>query len=102
MSNSIRPFATARKPDTGDLVQVASGNKHVNAYRVTSVFSFADVAFTANNGEIGVVLDAASDDVGSVLYHYVRVLFQRGLIGIVHYGLLSVISDSDNDQAQEV
>lgn len=90
------------KPESGDLVAITTGNKHVNAYRVSSTFSFADVAFMATNGDVGVVLDAASDDAGSVLYHYVRVLFQHGGVGIVHYGLLTILSGIEDVNEQEI
>lgn len=92
MSDFLRPFRTSVRPDPGDLVLVASANPRINVYRASSDFSFADVVFTADNGEMGLVLDAASDDSGAILYHYVRVLFQRGMVGIVHYGLLRIVT----------
>ena len=83
---------SSARPQPGDLVLVNSANKGVNAYNVSPNFSFADVAFIACNGEMGVVLDNASSENGSILYHYVRVLFARGLVGIVHGGLVKVIT----------
>jgi hypothetical protein len=81
----------------GDLVVVHSANEFINVYLATPDFSFANVAFSANNGEMGVVLDYASDERGSILYHYVRVLFQRGAVGIAHYGLLLVLDLEDDE-----
>ena len=83
---------SSTRPQPGDLVLVNSANKGVNAYTVSPNFSFADVAFIAINGEMGIVLDNASAENGSILYHYVRVLFERGLVGIVHGGLVRVIT----------
>lgn len=80
------------RPQSGDLVVVSSANDKVNAYRVNPNFSFADVAGTVNRGDMGIVLDLASSDNGSILFHYVKVLFASGLVGIVHYGLLCVMS----------
>lgn len=80
------------RPQPGDLVVVNSANDKVNAYRVNPNFSFADVAGTVDRGDIGIVLDFASSDNGSILFHYVKVLFASGLVGVVHYGLLCVMS----------
>ena len=80
------------RPQPGDLVLVNSANKGINAYTAAPDFSFANVAFVATNGEVGIVLDNASSENGSILYHYVRVLFERGLVGIVHGGLVKVIT----------
>lgn len=87
-----------QRPQSGDLVVVNSANQFVNAYSVSPDFSFANVAFTAVNGEMGLVLDAAADERGSILYHYVRVLFQRGAVGIVHAGLLNVMTLWDPEE----
>lgn len=95
MSDFLRPFKSAARPRAGDLVLVDSANAYINVYRVSPDFSFADVVFTAKNGEMGLVLDAASDDSGAILYHYVRVLFQRGMVGIAHGGLLRIMNDLD-------
>lgn len=92
MANSQWTSGSKQRPQSGDLVVVNCANTYVNAYRVSPAFSFADVAFTANNGEMGLVLDAAADEKGSILYHYVRVLFQRGAVGIVHAGLLNIVT----------
>ena len=42
---------------------------------------------------MGVVLNTYSDERNSILYHYVRVLFQVGKVGIVHGGLVKIIND---------
>jgi hypothetical protein len=83
---------SSARPQPGDLVLVNSANKGINAYTVSPDFSFANVAFVAINGEMGIVLDNASSENGSILYHYVRVLFERGMVGIVHGGLVKVIT----------
>lgn len=80
------------RPQPGDLIVVSSANDKINAYRVTPDFSFADVAGTVNRGDMGIILDFASSDNGSILFHYVKVLFANGLVGIVHYGLIQVIT----------
>jgi len=94
-----RTPGNSRRPQSGDLVVVNSANSFINAYKVSPDFSFADVAFVANNGEMGLVLDGAADERGSILFHYVRVLFQRGAVGIVHAGLLSIITLRDPDES---
>lgn len=91
------------KPVAGDLVVVHSANEFVNAYVAAADFSFANVAFAARNGELGLVLNGYSDERNSILYHYVRVLFGCGKVGIVHGGLLQIVNnffdgvDSVND-----
>jgi len=86
----------------GDLVMVRSANEFVNAYSAIADFSFANVAFTANNGELGVVLNGYSDERNSILYHYVRVLFTRGQVGIVHGGLLKIVNDTIESRAASI
>jgi hypothetical protein len=81
------------RPQPGDLVAVRSANQFINAYSASADFSFANVAFTANNGELGVVLNTFSDERNSILYHYVRVLFQSGKVGIVHGGLVKIVNE---------
>lgn len=103
MATSAKPWRDSRlsgKPQAGDLVIVRSANEKINAYTVSPDFSFANVAFNANNGEMGIVLDYASSENGSVLYHYVKVLFQRGMLGIVHGGLLTVLTLRDEDEPE--
>lgn len=87
---------TYLRPLPGDLVVINAANDKVNAYRVCPDFSFADVVGMVTRGEIGIVLDFASSENGSVLYHYVKVLFSSGFVGIVHYGLLQKIQTPDN------
>lgn len=70
---------------------VHSANEFVNAYVVSADFSFANVAFAPRNGELGIVLNGYSDERNSILYHYVRVLFSCGKVGIVHGGLLRIV-----------
>lgn len=81
------------RPQPGDLVVVNSANQFINAYSAAADFSFANVAFTANNDDMGVVLNTYSDERNSILYHYVRVLFQTGMVGIVHGGLVKIVND---------
>lgn len=103
MTSSPKPWYESRKsekPIPGDLVIVRSANEKINAYVISRDFSFANVAFNANNGEMGIVLDYASSENGSVLYHYVKVLFQRGMMGIVHSGLLMVITPKNEDEIE--
>jgi hypothetical protein len=83
------------RPKPGDLVIVNSANDFINVYTPGEKFSFASVSFTAINGEMGVVLDYASDESGSILYHYVKVLFQRGAVGIAHSGLIKILENID-------
>lgn len=97
MSHSQWTSGSKLRPKSGDLVVVNSANQFINAYNVSPQFSFADVAFVVNNGEMGLVLDPAADEKGSILYHYVRVLFQRGAVGIVHAGLLNIVTLCDQD-----
>ncbi len=80
---------------------VHSANQFINAYSAAADFSFANVAFTANNGNMGVVLNTYSDERNSILYHYVRVLFQTGMVGIVHGGLVKIVND-DFEQEDSV
>ena len=93
MRNILERIGGTQKPATGDLVVVHSANEFVNAYLAAADFSFANVAFTAKNGEMGVVLNGYSDERNSILYHYVRILFARGLVGIVHSSLLKIMTD---------
>ena len=72
---------------------VRSANNFINAYVASQDFSFANVAFTAFNGELGLVLNGYSDERNSILYHYIRVLFQSNKVGIVHGGLMQVVND---------
>ena len=95
MPNFLKPLLKTRRPETGDLVVVNSANEFINVYTLAPDFSFANVAFTAVNGEMGVVLGLAAEETGSILYHYVRVLFQRGAVGIAHFGLLLVLEDDE-------
>lgn len=80
------------KPQPGDLIIVNASNKSINAYCASKDFSFANVAFAAVNGELGVILNNIASENESILYHYVCVLFERGLIGIVHGGLITVLA----------
>jgi hypothetical protein len=89
----VRISKLSVRPQPGDLVVVHSANQFINAYTAAADFSFANVAFTANNGDMGVVLNTYSDERNSILYHYVRVLFQVGKVGIVHGGLVKIIND---------
>lgn len=95
MPNFLKPLLKTRRPETGDLVVVNSANEFINVYTVAPDFSFANVAFTAVNGEMGVVLGLGANEPGSILHHYVRVLFQRGMVGIAHFGLLLVLEDDE-------
>jgi len=81
------------RPKPGDLVIVNSANEFINVYTPTEKFSFANVSFTAHNGEMGVVIDYASDESGSILFHYLKILFQRGAVGIAHGGLIKILED---------
>lgn len=96
MPNFLKPLLKTRRPETGDLVVVNSANEFINVYTLAPDFSFANVAFTAVNGEMGVVLGLAAEETGSILYHYVRVLFQRGMVGVAHFGLLLVLDDEES------
>lgn len=78
---------------TGDLVTVRKANDKVNAYSVSKNFSFANVAFTVTGGEMGIVLNNFTERQDNILFHYVQVLFERGLVGIVHAGLLEDVND---------
>ena len=98
MPNFLKPLLKTRRPETGDLVVVNSANEFINVYTVAPDFSFANVAFTAVNGEMGVVLGLAAEETGSILYHYVRVLFQRGMVGVAHFGLLLVLDPEDDEE----
>ena len=98
MPNFLKPFLKSRRPETGDLVVVNSANEFINVYTLAPDFSFANVAFTAVNGEMGVVLGIAAEETGSILYHYVRVLFQRGMVGVAHFGLLLVLDPEDDEE----
>jgi hypothetical protein len=89
-----------KRPNPGDLVAVNSANDFINVYMADPNFSFAKISFMALNGEMGVVIDHASDESGSILFHYVKVLFQRGAVGIAHSGLLRVL-EIDEDDAEE-
>lgn len=71
---------------------VNSANEKVNVYRVNPNFSFSDIIGMAHRGDLGIVLERASSDNDSILYHYVKVLFSRGIVGIVHHGLIYSIS----------
>lgn len=93
MLNILERLGGPPKPVIGDLVAVHSANEFVNAYVVAAEFSFANVAFSARNGELGVVLNGYSDERNSILYHYVRVLFCSGKVGIVHGGLLKIVNN---------
>jgi len=93
--NFLKPLLKTRRPETGDLVVVNSANEFINVYTASPHFSFANVAFTAINGEMGVVLGLGADDPGAILHHYVRVLFQRGMVGMAHFGLLLVLDDDE-------
>ena len=82
------------RPMPGDLVVVNAANDRVNAYKVCPDFSFANVVGTVSRGDMGIILDFASSENGSILYHYVKVLFSSKIVGIVHYGLLHNIEVS--------
>lgn len=56
-------------------------------------FSFANIAFTVPSGEMGIVINTFTDRQDNILFHYVQVLFERGLVGIVHSGLLENVND---------
>lgn len=86
-----------KRPNPGDLVAVNSANDFINVYIADPNFSFAKISFMALNGEMGVVIDHASDESGSILFHYVKVLFQRGAVGIAHSGLLRVLEINEDD-----
>jgi len=75
------------------LVTVRRANDKVNAYAASSNFSFANVAFTVTGGEMGIVLNNFTDRQDNILFHYVQILFERGLVGIVHAGLLENVND---------
>lgn len=49
----------------------------------------------AHNGEMGVVIDYASDEIGSILFHYFKILFQRGAVGIAHGGLIKILENAE-------
>lgn len=84
------------RPMPGDLVVVNAANDKVNAYRVCPDFSFANVVGMVTRGDMGIVLDFASSENGSILYHYVKVLFSSRVVGIVHYGLLQKIQTNED------
>ena len=94
--HSIPPRPSLRvvpRLQTGDLITVRKANDRVNAYSVSRNFSFANVAFTVESGEMGIVLNNFTDRQDNILFHYVQVLFERGLVGIVHAGLLENVND---------
>ena len=45
-----------------------------------------------STGQMGIVLDRANSENGSILYHYIKVLFETGNVGIVHAGLVRVVT----------
>lgn len=102
MANSIPPSRNSiwviPRLSIGDLVSVKKANDKVNAYAVSKNFSFSSVAFTASSGEMGIVIETFGERQDNLLYHYVQVLFQRGLVGIVHSGLLDNINDDLNEE----
>lgn len=81
------------KLSSGDLVSVKKANPKINAYASSKNFSFSNVVFSAQSGEMGIVLNTFTDRQDNILFHYVEVLFQRGLVGIVHSGLLENLND---------
>ena len=42
---------------------------------------------------MGIVLNNFTERQDNILFHYVQVLFERGLVGIVHAGLLEDVND---------
>lgn len=72
---------------------VRKANDKINAYATAKDFSFANVVFTVSGGEMGIVLNNFTDRQDNILFHYVQVLFERGLVGIVHAGLLENVND---------
>lgn len=95
--HSIPPRPSLRiipRLQAGDLIAVRKANDKVNAYTAAQDFSFANVAFTVTAGEIGIVLNNFTEREDNILFHYVQVLFERGLVGIVHSGLLENVNDN--------
>lgn len=94
--HSIPPRPSLRvipRLQTGDLIRVRKANDKINAYAAAKDFSFANVVFTVNGSEMGIVLNNFTDRQDNILFHYVQVLFERGLVGIVHSGLLENVND---------
>lgn len=92
---SARALArTIPRLQAGDLISVHRANYTINVYAAAKNFSFAALIFTALPGEIGIVLNTFTESPDNILFHYVKVLFGRGLVGIVHSGLLESINDN--------
>jgi hypothetical protein len=94
--HSIPPRPSVRvipRLQTGDLIAVRKANDKINVYAVSNEFSFANIICTATSGEMGIVISNFTDRQDSILFHYVQVLFERGIVGIVHSGLLKNISE---------
>ena len=90
------PARTIPRLQTGDLISVHRANYTINVYADAAAknFSFAALIFTALPGEMGIVLNTFTEVPDNILFHYVKVLFGRGLVGIVHSGLLENINDN--------
>ena len=60
-------------------------------YHDSQPFEYSAYAFTATSNDTGIVLARLSENNISILYHYIRVLFSNGKIGVTISDNLKVV-----------
>ena len=76
------------------ILLVNGSNEYINVYNGDADnFSFSDIIGYAKNGEVGVIIKTYEDSQQSLLYHYVKIAFATGMVGIVHGGLLKILDE---------
>lgn len=83
----------ASKLKAGDLTVVSDGNDYVNVYIDKFPLSFLSVVFKAVPGDTGLILSRlqALGEEDKLHPQYVRVLFSRGVVGVIRASTLDLI-----------
>jgi hypothetical protein len=97
--NPIKLLKNIQRAEPGNLISVNSANEWINVYIPNDEkFSFSEILGSAKNGELGVVLKKYTDNNQDILYHYVKVAFCSGIVGIVHSGLIKIVDTKEENK----
>jgi len=97
--NPVKLLKNLKRAVPGNLVVVNSANEWINVYVSSEKFSFSDILGSAKNGELGIVLKNYADNTHDILYHYIKVAFSSGIVGIVHNGLVKIIDVEEKENS---
>lgn len=75
----------------GDLVSLRGEIYTAAVYHDNQPFEYSAYAFTAVSNDTGVVISRLSENNISILYHYIRVFFSNGKVGVIISDNLKIV-----------